>query len=119
MLVDTSVWVDHFRRRNTALSARLDANQVWTHEFVVGELACGNLSRRREILSSLAALPHAPLADHDQVLRLVSDRHLMGKGLGWIDMHLLAAAMSADVLFWTLDKRLAAAAVDLGLAPAY
>jgi predicted nucleic acid-binding protein len=118
MLVDTSVWVDHFRRRNRALSARLDATQVWTHEFVIGELACGNLSRRREILSSLAALPHAPLADHDEVLRLISDRHLMGKGLGWIDVHLLAAALNAGLWFWTLDKRLAAVAVGLGIAPA-
>jgi predicted nucleic acid-binding protein len=118
MLVDTSVWVDHFRRRNASLAARLEASQVWTHEFVVGELACGNLSRRGEILSSLATLPHAPLADHDEVLRLVSDRHLMGKGLGWIDMHLLAAAVNADLAFWTLDKRLAVVAADLGLAPA-
>ena len=118
MLVDTSVWIDHFRRRNALLSARLDAAQVWTHEFVVGELACGNLSRRREILSSLAALPHAPLVDHDEVLQLISDRHLMGKGLGWIDMHLFAAAMTSGLTFWTLDKRLAAVVAELGLTPA-
>jgi predicted nucleic acid-binding protein len=115
VLVDTSVWVDHLRRRNAELCERLESAQVWTHQFIVGELACGNLRQRTAVLSSLAALPHAPVVDHEEVLRLVNDRRLMGTGLGWIDMHLLAAAIIADLPFWTLDKRLAAAAHDLGL----
>ena len=118
MLVDTSVWIDHLRRRNSELSDRLEALQVWTHEFVIGELACGNLVRRSELLISLATLPHAALVEHEAVLHFVSTQRLMGRGLGWIDMHLLAAAKLGGLPFWTLDKRLAAAAAGLGLAPA-
>jgi predicted nucleic acid-binding protein len=115
VLVDTSVWVDHLRRRNTTLMELLDHAQVWTHPFVIGELACGNLANRRTILTSLAALPRSPIANHDEVLGFVESRALMGKGLGWIDMHLLASAMVARIPFWTVDKRLSAIAKDLGL----
>ena len=82
MLVDTSVWVDHLRRGNDLLAARLRAGEVWTHPFVIGELACGTLERRREILGLLAALPHAPLLDHQEVLDFVESRQLMAQGLG-------------------------------------
>ena len=116
MLVDTSVWVDHLRGRNATLVDLLAAAQVWTHPFVIGELACGNLAKRNEVLSLLAALPQVPVTDHDEVLAFVADRSLMGSGLGWIDMHLLASAALAAVPFWTLDKRLSAAARKLGLA---
>jgi predicted nucleic acid-binding protein len=115
VLVDTSVWVDHLRRRNATLSDRLEATQVWTHCFVIGELACGNLAQRSEILTSLAALPQAPLIDHAVVLEFVRSRRLMGRGLGWVDMHLLASAMLAGLSFWTLDRRLASAARGLGM----
>jgi predicted nucleic acid-binding protein len=67
MLVDTSVWVDHLRRRNATLVALLEHAQVWTHAFIVGELACGHLAQRDKVLSSLTALPHAPVAAHDEV----------------------------------------------------
>src|SRR5688572_22729763 len=116
MLVDTSVWVDHLRRRNTALVDLLEQSQVWTHPFVIGELACGNLARRATVLGSLAELPHVPAADHAEVLAFVEARQLMGRGLGWIDMHLLASATLAKLPFWTVDKRLAAVARELGLA---
>jgi predicted nucleic acid-binding protein len=115
MLVDTSVWVDHLRRRNVTLTGLLEQAQVWTHSFVVGELACGNLAQRAKILGSLAALPHAPVATHDEALAFLETHRLMGQGLGWIDVHLLASAKLAKLPFWTMDKRLAAVATDLQL----
>ena len=117
MLVDTSVWIDHFRNRNDRLSAQLGAGEVWTHPFVIGELACGSLSERRRVLTLLSALPGAPIAEHDEVMRFVETHGLFGKGLGWIDMHLLRSAQIMQLPFWTLDKRLAAVAHDLGLEP--
>jgi len=115
VLVDTSVWVDHLRRRNATLVELLERAQVWTHPFVIGELACGNLRQRRTILDSLAELPRVAAVTHEEVLAFVDTRRLMGRGLGWIDMHLLAAAALARLAFWTVDRRLAAAAADLGL----
>ena len=115
MLVDTSVWVDHLRRRNATLVALLEQTQVWTHAFVVGELACGNLAQRDKLLSALTALPHSPVAGHDEVLAFLEGHRLMGRGLGWVDVHLLASAKLAKLPFWTLDKRLAAVATALQL----
>ena len=117
MLVDTSVWIDHFRRPNALLSERLEAGEVWTHPFVIGELACGNLSPRREILRSLEDLHSVPVVNHEEVMKLLEDRRLNGLGIGWIDMHLLAAAHVAELALWALDKRLMAAARGLGLKP--
>jgi predicted nucleic acid-binding protein len=114
-LVDTSVWIDHFRRKNARLAALLEASQVWSHPWVIGELACGTLARRREVLSYLDALPRAPLVDHDEVRDFIEMHGLSGRGLGWIDVHLLASARLAKLPFWTADKRLAAVARTLGL----
>lgn len=113
LLVDTSVWVDHLRKRNPALVELLEHAQVWTHSFVIGELACGNLSQRGKLLSALAELPHAPVAAHEEVLEFVETRRLMGRGLGWIDMHLLASATLAKFPLWTVDKRLLTVAAEL------
>ncbi len=119
MLVDTSVWVDHLRRRNTRLVAALEAAQVTTHPFVIGELGCGNMARRDEILGLLQALPTLPINEHDEVLEFMAALRLHGRGLGWIDIHLLAAARLARMPLWTLDKRLAMAARNTGVvAPA-
>lgn len=115
MLVDTSVWVDHLRRHNTWLAEQLHTAFIWVHPFVVGELACGNLANRDDVLDSLAALPQAPVAEHDEVLALIHARALAGRGLGWIDMHLLASAALANLPLWTLDRRLAAAASEIGV----
>lgn len=114
MLVDTSVWVDHLRRSNPLLVDLLEQAQVVIHPFVVGELACGNLAQRATILDALSELPHVPAASHAEVLNFVEARKLMGRGLGWIDLHLLASAMLARVPFWTVDKRLATVAQELG-----
>ena len=115
MLVDTSVWIDHLRRGNAALASQLSAGEVWCHPFVVGELACGQLEDRSAVLSLLSALPQAPLARHEEVLVFVDANGLAGKGIGWIDAHLLAAARLAGVGLWTLDRPLVAVAGQLGL----
>jgi hypothetical protein len=115
VLVDTSVWIQHFRRGEPVLIDRLSEGFVLMHPFVSGELACGNLRHRSEVLADLHALPPANLASNAEVLRLIEDRRLWGRGLGWVDLHLLASALLSDCGFWTLDQRLAVAAKDLGL----
>lgn len=116
VLVDTSVWVDHFRRGNEGLVAQLNQAAVVCHPFVVGELACGNLKNRTEILRLLQALPIAPLAEQEEVLYLLNKGRLYGRGLGWIDAHLLASARLMRCPLWTFDKALATAAGGFDLA---
>jgi predicted nucleic acid-binding protein len=116
VLVDTSVWINHFRRPNADLECLLEGGRVATHPFVVGELACGSLGRRREVLRLIEALPAAPVATHDEVMTFIERHHLHGKGLGWIDVHLLASARLARRSLWSADRRLREAAVRLGLA---
>ena len=115
MLVDTSVWIEHFRRGHDGLRELLDAGQVTMHPFVVGELACGSLANRATILALLDALPTCPAADHDEVLALVERHRLFSTGLGWVDMHLLAAARLTGEFLLTLDAPLARAAKKLGV----
>ena len=115
-LVDTSVWIDHLRRRNERLAELLGEGRVTCHEFVIGELACGAFKNRGEILALLGALPASPVAEHEEVVRLVEQRRLAGRGLGWIDMHLLASALLANCPLWTNDRALGAAATELGVA---
>ena len=117
VLVDTSVWIDHLRRGNDDLVTLLEEARSLCHPFIIGELACGNLSQRDSVLSLLGALQEAPVAEHTEVLELVESRRLQGRGLGWIDLHLLAAALLAGCSLWTLDRRLAAAARELGAGP--
>ena len=114
-LVDTSVWIDHLRRGSAELSGLLDQGAVLCHPFVVGELACGNLRRRDEILGHLQALPEAVTASHDEVLHLVHDQRLQGQGIGWVDAHLLASARLSGCRLWTRDRALAAMAAMLGV----
>ena len=116
MLVDTSVWIDHLRRGNEQLASHLRNAEVECHPFVIGELSCGHLRLRTEILARLGSLPQAILAEHDEVLALVESRDLMGRGLGWVDVHLLASAMLGRTSLWTLDRRLRAQARHLGVS---
>jgi len=115
ILVDTSVWVDHLRRGNASLRQALEADEVLCHPFVIGELACGRMTNRAEILSLLHALPQATLLDEGEALTFLETHGLMGVGLGWIDVHLLGAARLARVSLWTLDRPLARAAARLGV----
>ena len=117
ILVDTSVWIDHLRSGELSLAAALEAGRVMMHPFVLGELACGNLANRSEVLELLGNLPAAPTATDPEVLDFIERRSLMGRGVGYIDVHLLASiALSGDGRLWTRDRRLAAAATDLELA---
>jgi predicted nucleic acid-binding protein len=121
ILVDTSVWSQHIRREVAALSALLEAGEVLAHPFVVGELVLGNLRDRAAVLEDFRLLPQAVVAAHEEVLELVERNRLFGRGIGYVDAHLLAAAsLSQDTLLWTFDKKLAAAAVqlELGYPPA-
>lgn len=115
VLVDTSVWVEHFSKGKIGLEAPLNDGQVICHPFIRGELACGNLKNRSKILSLLEALPVAHIAQHEEVIHFIEQYRLMGKGLGYIDVHLLASAMLTNVPLWTLDKRLSAVSAALGI----
>ena len=106
VLVDTSVWVSHFRDGNSRLEALLQDGDVVCHPFVIGELACGHIKNRGEILPLLQALPMAALVEHDEVLKFIESNRLMGIGLGFVDVHLLTAALLTEVPLWMLDKRL-------------
>lgn len=113
VLVDTSVWVSHFKDGNPQLEALLMKGRVVCHPFIIGELACGNLKNRKEILSLLEALPTTTTADHKEVLYFIEQHQLMGIGLGYVDVHLLASARLSRIPFWTRDKKLTEAAVKL------
>jgi predicted nucleic acid-binding protein len=106
ILVDTSVWIRHFRSRSTRLVVLLDENRVTIHDFVIGELACGQLKHRNEILSLLKSLPQLDTLPHDDILFLIQDRKLFGSGIGWVDSHILASAIDAGSKLWTFDKSL-------------
>ena len=107
ILVDTSVWVDHLRSGNPTLATLLHGEQVLTHPCIIGELACGAIRNRGTVLEHLARLPRAVMADDDEVLALVGSRRLFGRGIGWVDAHLLASAVLSRVRLMTLDRRLA------------
>ena len=114
ILVDTSVWIDHFRDADTQLVNLLNRTMVLMHPLIVGELACGNLANKESKLELLGQLPAAAVAEHDELLRFISARKLFGKGIGLVDAHLLASiAISGDQL-WTRDKRLRAVSLQPG-----
>ncbi len=106
ILADTSVWIDHFRLGNKRLHSLLDTGDIVCHPFVVGELACGNLGNREEILTLLKVLPAAVEAKNEEVLAFIERHRLDGTGLGWVDVHLLAAAKLTKCSLWTLDRSL-------------
>jgi predicted nucleic acid-binding protein len=106
VLVDTSVWVSHLRETHAGLVDLLNDGEVACHPFIVGELACGNLKNRMTLLALLEALPMAILVEHEEVLAFIESHDLMGKGLGYVGVHLLASATLSDLPLWTFDKRL-------------
>jgi len=113
ILVDSSVWIDHFRKSNRQLAALLESEQVAMHPFVLGEIACGNLQNRNEILKLMDALPSVQPAEDDEVRLLIEQHQLHGRGVGLIDMHLLASCLIDHCTLWTNDKRLKTIAGEL------
>jgi predicted nucleic acid-binding protein len=114
ILVDTSVWIQHLRSGEPALITMLEDGQVLMHPSVVGELACGNLNNRMELLSLLNDLPRAPVASDAEALGFIDRHKLMGRGIGYLDVHLLASvALAGPAWLWTRDKRLADVAETL------
>jgi len=119
ILVDTSVWVDHLRQGLPSLAGALESGLVLTHPHVLGELALGNLRNRKEVLQLLDDLPAAPVATEAEVRTLIEQRRLMGRGIGYIDAHLLAAALlDGNATLWTRDRRLGEVAKGLRVAHA-
>lgn len=115
VLVDTSVWIDHFHRSDPRLQACLQAGQAWTHTVVIGELAAGRLKHRADTLRHLQKLPRADEIDLLEGLHLLDEHSLAGRGLSWSDVQLLAAARIDGLRLWTCDQSLAKAANELGL----
>jgi predicted nucleic acid-binding protein len=113
VLVDTSVWVSHFRQTNDDLVELLNEGEVACHPFTIGELACGNLKNRASIIALLEALPTVLVVNHEESLSFIEARKVMRKGLGYIDVHLLASALLTGVSLWTLDKKLDKVAGEL------
>ena len=106
VLVDTSVWFSHLRDGNNRLAELLNDGEVACHPFIVGELACGNLRNRIMILTLLESLPMTVAAEHEEVLTLIENKRLMGKGVGYVDVHLIASALLTGLSIWTLDSKL-------------
>jgi predicted nucleic acid-binding protein len=117
ILVDTSVWVDHLRRGDPGLVDLLERSAVVMHPFVVGEIACGSLSDRKALLELLQDLPPAVVATDDEVRQFIERQALHGKGIGYVDVHLLASvALTGGARLWTRDQKLRQAAAALGCA---
>ncbi len=112
-LVDTSVWIDHFRSDSSVLRRLLDDDLVLCHPLVIGEVACGNMKHRSMVLESMAVLPTTPTIDYQEILSFIDSHKLFGQGIGWIDVHLLASAVLQHVTLWTLDQSLGHAARKL------
>ena len=116
ILIDSSIWIEHLRRESATVSLLLSSRRILAHPFVIGELAVGNLRNRSQILNTLRDLPAAVVASDEEVLRFIDRYLLAGRGLGYIDVHLLAAARLSHAGLWTTDKRLQASAELLSLS---
>ena len=116
ILADTNVWIKHFKESDAELIDHLNVGFVACHPFIVGELACGNLGNRAEILELLQALPSSPVVETAEILEFIEKNALMGRGLGYVDIHLLASSIIGNVVLWTFDRRLHETATKLGVA---
>lgn len=116
ILADTNVWIKHFRKSDAELAAQLKAGLIACHPFVIGELACGYLTNRSEILLLLQALPSTPMVEPVEIYAFIENKKLMGHGLGYVDIQLLASAIISSTALWTHDRRLNEAAVELGIS---
>lgn len=117
ILVDTPVWIDHLYKGVSELTTLLEGGEVLAHPLVIGELACGNIQNRNVVMPLLEALPRAVLAANDEAIALIEHHSLLGKGLGIVDIHLLASAtLTPECRLWTRDRRLRTVAESLELA---
>ncbi len=116
VLADTSVWIDHWRRRSDRLAHLLETKRLVMHPFVLGEIALGRISNRGAVLADLALLDSPTVAENPEVFALIDRAPLWGRGIGWVDAHLLASARLDHLRLWTLDQRLASVARDLHVA---
>jgi predicted nucleic acid-binding protein len=115
VLVDTSIWVEHLRKGNHQLKQLLMDAEVICHPFIIGELACGSIKNRQEILPLLMSLPSAPLPEFDELMYFIDENQMMGIGIGFVDVSLLASAQLSGNFLWTADKKLNSAATMLSL----
>ena len=115
ILADTNVWIKHFRESDDKLITHLNIGSIACHPFIIGELACGNLGNRSEILTLLKELPALPVAETVEILDFIEYKALMGRGLGYIDVHLLASAIIGSAALWTYDCRLHEVATEIGI----
>jgi predicted nucleic acid-binding protein len=116
ILADTNVWIKHFRESDSEFIEHLNIGFIACHPFIIGELACGNLGNRAEILMLLQALPSVPIVEPTELLDFIENKMLMGRGLGYVDIQILASAIIGNVVLWTLDRRLNEAATELGVS---
>lgn len=115
-IVDTSVWINHFRKKDTILESLLVEGKVAVHEFVIGELACGNFKNQTEIINLLNNLQRSKKVSFDEYLIFIEKNKLKSKGIGFVDVHLLASSKISGYSLFTYDKKLLEAAKELGLA---
>ena len=115
VLVETSVWIRHLREGDSDLEQPLNNGEVMCHPYIVDELACGNMKNRHEVLSLLQLLPLTTLARHEEILQFIEMNHLMGKGLGYIGVHLAASAVLSGVPILSYDKKLNEVSEELGI----
>ena len=115
ILVDTSVWIKHLREGNQNLSQLLEQGLVASHPFIIGEIACGDIKNRYEIISLINDLPSTDVLDHSDIMEFIENRKIMNKGIGYIDVHLLGSALVSETPLWTLDKALRKIAIQLAV----
>lgn len=106
VLVDKSIWIDHFQKGNSNLKKLLYDSEVVIHPYITGELACGNLSNRREILSLLESLPKTYVISQEEILEFITINRLYGQGVGIVDIHLIASSLLDSLKIWSMDKSL-------------
>lgn len=115
ILADTSVWIRHLREGDKNLVRLLEQGLVVCHPFIIGELACGGIKNRHEIISLLNDLPSTDILDHYDIMKFIEYRKIMNKGIGYVDVHLLASALVSETPLWTFDKALKKVANQLSI----
>ena len=116
VLVDTSVWIKHLREGDQKLIRLLEQGSVSCHPFIIGEIACGGIKNRYEIISLLNDLPSTDIIDHSDIMEFIETRKIMSKGIGYIDVHLLGSALVSEIPLWTYDQALKKIAIELSIA---